>query len=281
MTALYVAVITVVILVILYLLMIMPRICKKPDTAAFRQHLYAHRGLFDNDSDAPENSMKAFKKAVDSGFGIELDVQLTKDEVAVVFHDGKLERMCGAEGKVCDYTFEELQSFSLAKSEEKIPLFTEVLKLVDGKVPLIIEYKIETTNTKVCQIGNEILKDYKGVYCIESFNPFGVLWYKKHRKDIVRGQLSEEFWKNGSKKSILLLIMAKLLTNFITRPDFVAYNAKNYRNLSRRICRGLYKNMAVAWTIKSQEQLDEMQEHFDLFIFDSFVPSADYMKHKK
>ena len=75
--------------------------------------------------------------------------------------------------------------------------------------------------------------------------------------------------------------MAKLLTNFITRPDFVAYNAKNYRNLSRRICRGLYKNMAVAWTIKSQEQLDEMQEHFDLFIFDSFVPSADYMKHKK
>lgn len=281
MTALYVAVITVVILVILYLLMIMPRICKKPDTAAFRQHLYAHRGLFDNDSDAPENSMKAFKKAVDSGFGIELDVQLTKDEVAVVFHDGKLERMCGAEGKVCDYTFEELQRFSLAKSEEKIPLFTEVLKLVDGKVPLIIEYKIETTNTKVCQIGNEILKDYKGVYCIESFNPFGVLWYKKHRKDIVRGQLSEEFWKNGSKKSILLLIMAKLLTNFITRPDFVAYNAKNYRNLSRRICRGLYKNMAVAWTIKSQEQLDEMQEHFDLFIFDSFVPSADYMKHKK
>lgn len=281
MTALYVAVITVVILVILYLLMIMPRICKKPDTEAFRQYLYAHRGLFDNDSDAPENSMKAFKKAVDSGFGIELDVQLTKDEVAVVFHDGKLERMCGAEGKVCDYTFEELQRFSLAKSEEKIPLFTEVLKLVDGKVPLIIEYKIETTNTKVCQIGNEILKDYKGVYCIESFNPFGVLWYKKHRKDIVRGQLSEEFWKNGSKKSILLLIMAKLLTNFITRPDFVAYNAKNDRNLSRRICRGLYKNMAVAWTIKSQEQLDEMQEHFDLFIFDSFVPSADYMKHKK
>lgn len=278
MTALFVVGITVVILIILYLLMIMPRMFQKPGTEAFMQHLYAHRGLFDNESDAPENSMKAFRKAVDAGFGIEMDVQLTKDKVAVVFHDGKLERMCSVEGKVCDYTFEELQKFSLAKSEEKIPLFTDVLKLVDGKVPLIIEYKIETTDTTVCEIGNEILKGYKGVYCIESFNPFGVLWYKNHRKDIVRGQLSEDFWKNGSKKSLLYFIMAKLLTNFITRPDFIAYNAKNYNNLSRRICCKFYKNLAVAWTIKSQEQLDEMREHFDLFIFDSFVPDVNYMK---
>ena len=278
MTALYVVLAVIAVLIIVYLLMIMPRMTGKPDTEAFMHHLYAHRGLFDNESDAPENSMKAFKKAVDAGFGIEMDVQLTKDDVAVVFHDGKLERMCGAEGKVCDYTFEELQQFSLAKSEEKIPLFTEVLKLVDGKVPLIIEYKIESTDTKVCEIGNEILNDYKGVYCIESFNPFGVLWYKKHRKDVVRGQLSEDFWKNGSKKTLLYFVMAKLLTNFITRPDFIAYNAKNYKNLSRRICRYLYRNLAVTWTIKSQEQMDEMREHFDLFIFDSFVPDAGYMK---
>ena len=132
MTALYVVLAVIAVLIIVYLLMIMPRMTGKPDTEAFMYHLYAHRGLFDNESDAPENSMKAFKKAVDAGFGIEMDVQLTKDDVAVVFHDGKLERMCGAEGKVCDYTFEELQQFSLSKSEEKIPLFTEVLKLVDG-----------------------------------------------------------------------------------------------------------------------------------------------------
>ena len=278
MTALYVVVTVVVILIIAYLLMIMPRMCHKPSAEGLMKHLYAHRGLFDNETDAPENSMKAFKKAVDAGFGIEMDVQLTKDDVAVVFHDGKLERMCHTEGKVSDYTYEQLQQFSLAKSDEKIPLFAEVLKTVDGKVPLIIEYKIEDTNTKVCEIGNEILKDYKGVYCIESFNPFGVHWYKKHRKDIVRGQLSEDFLKNGSKKNPVYFIMAKLLTNFWTRPDFVAYNAKNYRNLSRRICRKLYKNLAVTWTIKSQEQLDEMKNHFDLFIFDSFVPDADYMK---
>lgn len=278
MSDLYIVLAVVVGLVLVYLLLIMPGMCNKPGTEGLMNHLYAHRGLFNNESDAPENSLKAFKKAVDAGFGIEMDIQLTKDKEVVVFHDGKLERMCGVMGKVNEYTFEELQQFSLLKSEEKIPLFTEVLKIVDGKVPLIIEYKIEGTDTKVCEIGNEILKDYKGVYCIESFNPFGVRWYKKNRKDIVRGQLSEDFIKNGSKKTPVYFIMAKLLSNFLTKPTFIAYNAKNYRNWSRRICRKLYKNLAVTWTIKSQKQLDEMRNHFDLFIFDSFVPNADYMK---
>ena len=278
MTALYVVLGVFVFVVIAYLLMIMPRMVGKPDTKPFKNHLYAHRGLFDNESDAPENSMKAFKKAVDAGFGMEMDIQLTKDGQMVVFHDWSLKRMCGVEGKVCEYTFDELQQFSLLKSEEKIPLFTEVLKLVDGKVPLIIEYKIETPDASVCEVGNEILKDYKGVYCIESFNPFGVHWYKKHRKDVVRGQLSEEFLKNGSPKTPVYFIVAKLLTNFWTKPDFIAYNALNYKNWSRRICRNLYGNLAVTWTIKSQEQLDEMRKYFDMFIFDSFVPDPNYMK---
>ena len=278
MTAVYVVLAVILLVAIVYLLLIMPRIVGKPDTEPFKQHLYAHRGLFDNESDAPENSLKAFKKAVESGFGIEMDVQLTKDKKAVVFHDGNLERMCNAKGKVKEFTFEELQQFSLAKSQEKIPLFTDVLKVVDGKVPLIIEYKIDDTNPLVCEIGNEILKDYKGLYCIESFNPFGVNWYKKHRKDIVRGQLSEEFIKNGMERKLLYFVVANLLTNFWTKPDFIAYNAINYKNLSRRICRYLYGNFAVTWTIKSQEQLDTMRKHFDIFIFDSFVPDPDYMK---
>ena len=278
MTALYVVFGLLIFILIAYFFMIMPRVTRKPDVEPLKHHLYAHRGLFDNETDAPENSMKAFKKAVDSGFGMEMDIQLTKDGQMVVFHDWSLKRMCGVEGKVCEYTFDELQQFSLLKSEEKIPLFTEVLKLVDGKVPLIIEYKIETPDASVCEVGNEILKDYKGIYCIESFNPFGVHWYKKHRKDVVRGQLSEEFLKNGSPKTPVYFIVAKLLTNFWTKPDFIAYNALNYKNWSRRICRNLYGNLAVTWTIKSQEQLDEMRKYFDMFIFDSFVPDPNYMK---
>ena len=108
-------------LVLLYLLMIMPRMLGRPDTAPFMKWLYAHRGLHDNSSDAPENSMRAFKKAVDAGFGIEMDVQLSKDGVPVVFHDYTLKRICGEEGKVEQYTFEELQQFPLCGTDQRIP----------------------------------------------------------------------------------------------------------------------------------------------------------------
>ena len=255
--------------------MIMPRVFHKPDRTPFLGRLYAHRGLHDNNTDAPENSMKAFKKAVEAGYGIELDVQLTKDKIPVVFHDFTLKRVCGAEGRVDAYTYEELQQFHLMNSDEKIPLFSDFLKLVDGKVPLIVEMKIERDDVTVCELANELLKDYKGVYCIESFSPFGVLWYKKHRPETMRGQLSEEFAREKEGHGIVFWIMAKLLENFITRPDFVAYNTKHYKNLSRRICRSFYGNLAVAWTIKSQEDLEFKRKYFDSFIFDSFVPKGN------
>ena len=110
MKVLGILLIVLVVLAVLYFLMIMPRMLHKPDTAPFKEWLYAHRGLHDNATEAPENSMAAFRKAVDAGFGIELDIQLTKDRIPVVFHDFTLKRVCGGEGKICDYTYEELQS---------------------------------------------------------------------------------------------------------------------------------------------------------------------------
>ena len=170
------------ILLALYLLMIMPRIINKPSREPFTGVLYAHRGLFDNESDAPENSMAAFKKAVDGGYGIECDVQLSKDGVPVIFHDFTLERVTGQKGKVIDYTYDELLNFNLMNSQEKIPRFEDFLKMVDGKVPLIVELKIERFDVSVCSKADELLSKYKGVYCIESFNPFGVhfcVWCEK------------------------------------------------------------------------------------------------------
>ncbi len=258
-----------------YLLLIMPRIMYRPDMSPFLGRLYAHRGLHDNKTEAPENSIAAFRKAVEAGYGIELDIQLTKDKEVVVFHDFTLERVCGAKGKVCDYTYEELQQFRLYGSEERIPKFTEVLQLVNGKVPLIIEFKGTTTDMSLCPIAAEILQDYKGVYCMESFNPLMVAWYRKHQGSVVRGQLSEKFWSNG-KKSLLNFVLQHLLLNFYARPDFIAYNCKDHTNLSRRLCKSLYKITAVAFTIRSEEELQEMQGKFDLFIFDSFVPQEKY-----
>ena len=261
--------------VILYLLMIMPRVFGKPDMTSFQNWLYAHRGLHDNGSDAPENSLAAFQKAVDEGFGIELDVQLSKDGVPVVFHDYTLKRICGAEGNVCEFTCEELQQFRLCGSNQRIPKFAEVLKLVDSKVPLIVELKFESADTSVCQAADILLSEYRGTYCIESFNPLGVWWYRKHRKNVVRGQLSDDFRKEGEHRGLLYFLLQNLLFNWVGKPDFVAYNHKYPNCLSRRLCRTLYHNTAVAWTVKTPQELKEAKKNFDIYIFDSFTPEIE------
>lgn len=257
---------------VLFLLMIMPRMTKKADMAPFREWLYAHRGLHDNETDAPENSMKAFQKAVDAGFGIELDIQLSRDRIPVVFHDFTLKRVCGVDGKVNDYTYEELQQFKLCQSQEHIPGLEEVLKLVDGRVPLIIEFKIAFSDLSLCPIADSILREYSGRYCMESFNPLGVCWYRRHHREIARGQLSDAFIKEGEYSGMEYFVLQNLLGNFLAKPDFIAYNHRYPEVLARRICRDMYHSTAAAWTIKSAEELTEARKHFDLFIFDSFLP---------
>lgn len=256
----------------LYLYMIMPRIFGKPDTSSYRKWLYAHRGLFDNDSDAPENSLEAFRRAVEGGFGIEMDVQLSKDGIPVVFHDFTLKRICGVEGKVCDYTCQELQEFRLCDSEQRIPRFQEALELVDGRVPLIVELKLATMDTSVCPAADKLLSEYKGMYCIESFHPLAVRWYRKNRREIVRGQLSDAFLKEGEFNGPVCFLLQNLLFNWMGKPDFVAYNHKYPKVFSRMFCRRFYRNTAVAWTIKTPDELEAAKKHFDICIFDSFVP---------
>ena len=263
--------ILLIILLVLYLFLAAPRMIGRADRSPFMGYpYYAHRGLFDNDSEAPENSLAAFKKAVDAGYGIEMDVQLTKDDQLVVFHDASLKRMCGIDGKVWEYTLEELQKFRLKGSNERIPTFADVLKLVDGRVPLIIEYKLDRPLTKVCELGNELLGKYQGTYCIESFHPFALMWYKKHRPDVMRGQLSGNLAKQteNSKLKIVYTLVSYLLTNVLTRPDFIAYDHRYVNNISRRVCRWMGA-LSVTYTIKSVERYEEVKDDFDLFIFDS------------
>ena len=275
MTALYVVLIVIVVLIVLYFLAIMPRLSRQSQWEPFLGVYYAHRGLHDNETEAPENSLPAFKKAVKAGYGIELDVQLTKDRIPVVFHDFTLERACGKPGKVYDYTYEELQQFPLFQSEERIPKFEEVLKVVKGKVPLIVEIKIEWMDSTVCAYADKLLQEYKGIYCVESFNPLALLWYRRYHNDVLRGQLSDGFLKEGEYRGALYWLLQNLLLNWATKPDFVAYNHKYADNLSRRLCRKLYWNMAAAWTIKSQQELEAAKGEFDVFIFDSFIPEEE------
>lgn len=264
--------IILLVLLILYLLAIMPRMIKRPDYTPLMNWNYAHRGLHDNQTDAPENSMKAFQKAVENGYGIELDVQLSKDNIAVVFHDENVERVCGRKGKVRDYTYAELREFTLLSSQERIPKFESVLEMVDGKVPLIVEIKMHTSSTLVCEKANALLKNYQGVYCMESFHPLATLWYRKNRPDVVRGQLSSALNKEEGKWNIAYFLVQHLLTDFLVRPDFIAYCHTYKKELSRRICRKLFRCLSVAWTIRSEQELDDARKDFDLFIFEKFIP---------
>lgn len=254
-----------------YAFFVAPRMINKPDVSVLKGVHYAHRGLHDNHSDAPENSMKAFKKAVDAGYGIEMDIQLTKDKIPVVFHDETLNRMCGVEGKVWEFTYEELQKLTLAESEERIPKFEDVLALVGGKVPLIVEYKLDVPSTEVCEIADPMLQAYNGIYCIESFHPFAVKWYREHRPEVIRGQLSQDFSKQEKYKGkFIYWLLSNLLTNVLTRPDFIAYNHKDADMFSRKVC-SLMGALPVAYTIKSQEEYEKVKDQFELFIFDSFI----------
>ena len=269
--------IVVLVLVVLYLLLIMPRMINRPDITPFMGRLYAHRGLHDNKSEAPENTMPAFRKAIEKGYGIELDIQLTKDDVIVVCHDFDLKRVCEADVKIKDLTYEELQQYKICDSNETVPKFSDFLNLVDGQVPLIIEYKSEDFNTKLFEMGDAMLREYKGLYCVESFNPLLVLWYRRHHKDIVRGVLSDSYVKEGFQAFPKwgYFVLHNLLTNGIAKPDFIAYHHIYYKDLSRTLCKKLYRAPAVAWTIQSQQDLEQRQNDFDLFIFDSFVPEEN------
>lgn len=264
-------VVVVLFLILLYLFLVAPRMFNRAERTPFYGRHYAHRGLFDNETDAPENSLAAFKKAVDEGYGIELDVQLSKDDKLVVFHDASLKRMCGVDGKVWEYTLEELQQMKLADSDQTIPTFEEVLEVIDGRVPFILEYKLDRAQTRVCKLANEVLKDYKGVYCIESFHPLALLWYRKNRPDVLRGQLCEEFYRAEIfKGNLLFMLLPYLPFNFLTRPDFIAYNHLHEHNISRRVCKAMGA-LSVAYTIKSEQEYENVKDKFELFIFDSFI----------
>lgn len=264
----------VLIIIAVYLILIMPKIINKPDLKDFMGLSYAHRGLHQEKNISPENSLAAFQLAVDNDYGIELDVQLSKDLVPVVFHDASLKRVCGIDKKVRDMDYKELRELNLYDSNEKIPHLQELLDLVDDRVPLIVELKVYRNEDIDCPIIAGYLDSYKGLYCIESFNPISVLWYKKNRPQIVRGQLASKNIHGNKmlKEKILNFTLRNLMYNFLTKPDFIAYNQNISHLVSYNICRALYKPLTVAYTIKSQYVLNDKRDKFDLFIFEDFYP---------
>ena len=228
------------------------------DFKDFKTTSFAHRGLFGNG--IPENSLKAFQNAADKGFGAELDLHLTKDGKLAVIHDSSLLRTAGIDLKIEDLTLKEAQNYTLENTNETIPDFKDVLAIFENKFPLIIELKSGNDNiNKLCSTVAKTLDNYKGVYCIESFDPRCVRWFYKNRPNVIRGQLSANFLKDKKLKKNFFqkLAMTLLLTNFLTKPDFLAFdiNAKNL--FSFRLATGLLRLQKALWTVKSKAELEE------------------------
>ena len=258
-------------LIFLYLYTIYPGTNRKDKMDAFLNIHYAHRGLFDNNTQ-PENTLSAFQLALDKGYGIEFDVRMTKDNIPIVVHDLNLFRVCGEDLNVSDLSFKDLQVLNLFSTNEKIPLLEDVLTMIDGKVPIIVEIKLNSGNdTSICEIITPLLDNYNGDYAVESFNPMILLWYKKNRPHVTRGQLSFDFFKENGAYSFINFLMKNLMLNFLTKPDFVAYDHRDRNNLSLLINKKIFKVPLVAYTIKSQSEYEKSKGLFDIFIFDSFL----------
>ena len=234
---------------------------------------YAHRGL--HNENRPENSMAAFRAALEHGYGIELDVHLLKDGNLAVIHDSDLKRTTGAEGKIEDLTTQQLSLYHLEGTDQTIPTFREVLDLYDGKAPLIVELKSVGKNAAaLTQAACQMLESYQGVYCLESFDPRCVRWLRKHRPQLIRGQLSENFFV--SEISLLSLplkfIMTHQLTNFLVLPDFVAYRYSDRKTFGNFLVRKIWKVQGVSWTLKDPSQHTTATEEGWIPIFEDYLP---------
>lgn len=267
----------------LYLFLLYPGKNRKERMLVFGQYHIAHRGLFNNTTSAPENTLFSFRKAIDAGYGIELDVQLTLDKEVIVIHDYDLNRAAGVNKKISDQTYDILQKYRVFSSNETIPKFTDVLNLINGAVPVIIELKNTSRHdyTELCERTAACLDTYNGLFCIESFNPMIVHWFRINRPDYLRGFLSSAYNKEIAASSHIWspklgplhkFILTNCLMNFFIRPDFIAYNIQYRNQLSYRISTGLFGIVKVGWTIRSKEELDTAESSFDVIIFDSFLP---------
>lgn len=249
-----------------------------PHLRTLRGWSYAHRGL--HGDGVPENSMAAFRSALENGYGIELDIHLLKDGELAVIHDSPLIRTTGAEGMVEDLTAEDLKHHRLEGTDETIPLFRDVLELYKGQRPLIIELKVHKNNVAaLCETACRMMEGYEGPWCMESFDPRCIYWLKKNRPEIIRGQLTENYFLSPKVKlpGILKWILKHNRLNFLTRPDFVAYRYRD--RLSTPTNRRCMKRMAgVSWTLQSQAEFDTAVSEGWIPIFEGFRPDPTRRK---
>lgn len=236
----------------------------------------AHRGFF-NYSNAPENTIAAFNRAIEHHYAIELDVQIISDGTPVVFHDNELSRLTGKDGYLTNLKSEDLKNYIIQKSDQHIPTLKEVLDAVDGKTPILLEIKNSSLKPQDdCAKIYEVLKDYSGEVAIQSFNPYALEWFANNAPKYKRGLLSS-LWRKKNRdvepdfpKSFLTRMATSHLWLFKrAKPDFLNYEI---RDLPNRFVKR-HKNIPLlCWVAYNQEEYTDGMKKADNIIFQDFEP---------
>lgn len=247
-----------------------------PKWAVFRRFRYAHRGLHDRAAGVPENSLLAFRRALEHGYGVELDVHLTGDGRLAVIHDKNLKRTAGVDAEVSGLSAAELKTFRLEGTGETVPLLEEVLPMFQGGPPLLVELKADYYDvSELVETAVNTLDRFRVNYCIESFHPGVVRWLRLHRPDVCRGQLSQDFWRlRGALSWWQALVMAGLLPNALTRPDFISFHWEHRMAPAVWLCRKLHRLPVFCWTVTDLEEMARLEREGFLVIFEGFQPEA-------
>lgn len=233
----------------------------------------AHRGLHAKELWAPENSLEAFRRAIYKGIAIEIDIHLTKDNQIAVFHDDNLFRMTGVNKNINELTMQELKQLRLQGTSEHIPSLYEVLKLVNGKVPLLIEIKDTTKKIgKLERVFAYQMRYYKGYWAVQAFNPFRLNWFRKNMPKIPRGQLITQhhddnlvirFVKNFSSKPIVW--------EHLSKPQFLSYDLR-YISIDTVLLAIQNSCELFTWCATTPELLIEAEKFSESIIFEGFIP---------
>lgn len=226
-----------------------------------KQKIIAHRGIH---TKYPENSLKAFKEALKNNYIIEFDVHLLKDNTIVVFHDDNLRRMTGKNKKLNECTYDDIKNLKLLNTNNYIPKIEDVLKLIDGKVPIIVETKYDRKAGLLEQELVKRLDNYKGEFCVKSFSLLSIRWFKKNRPHYIRGLLISMRHKTFLEK----LAHTRIIT-FLTKPDFISCNYRLYNN--KNILRQKKQRPVIAWTIKNDKNYLKYKDKFDSLIVDTLI----------
>jgi glycerophosphoryl diester phosphodiesterase len=270
------AIIILIILLLVYAELIRPNLPKRDITPLMGRD-YAHRGYWNTndpgEENRPENSLAGFRAAVEKDYGIELDVHLSKDGHLVVHHDDSLKRLTGVDIRIADSTLAEIRACKLPNGEP-VPTYDEVLDTVAGRIPMIVEVKVENRNhDALSKAVYERMQRYDGPWCMESFDPRAVKWFRMNAPEIIRGQLAFDSAGKGKnfKEWTRNLYIASMLQNFLARPDFIAFSASSvkWHSLPIHLLR-LMKPWFVAWTVRSQADMDKWRGQWDLQIFEKF-----------